>query len=109
MDLALSDPPCDARKECRMNNSLHESFTAEEVSNFVEFLRQVLTLRAHEHLFCSRIQFPECYKNLESMQEEGPNSEAISKVEVTMKSREFEVEFFLLHHTRALGYYLNER
>lgn len=53
VDLILAYPPYNARKERSMDNSLHEIFTSEDISDFVDLGRQVLAGRPHGQVIWS--------------------------------------------------------
>lgn len=84
-----------------MENFTRNSFTSDDMSQFVELEHQVMAARAHGHVSCSWMNFLDSYMKLESLQEGVATYEANSDVAVTMRRAMFEVESVPLYYTRA--------
>lgn len=86
-----------------MDNSLDDIFMPQTMSSISGLARQLMAAGAHGHVLCSGMQFPRWYEKVDSMQEEGPNFEADSRVEVSIRRVIFEIEFILFHSRRTPG------
>lgn len=67
VDLELTNPLSNMRNESSMDYSLHDIFTPERMSDFIEGEYQVWATGAHRHVFCSWMYLPEWHRKLESL------------------------------------------
>ena len=63
VDLVLTDPPYNIRKEGNRENSSHDSFSEKDMKDLVDICEQVLKPGGHGIIFCSFSQF-EKYRSL---------------------------------------------
>lgn len=67
-----------------MEIASHGISTPNGMIDFVELVHQAMVARAHGHVVCPLMQFPERYKKMESLHEESLNFEAEYDNERTM-------------------------
>lgn len=65
VDLLLTDPPYNIRKEGGRTNSEYDQFTENDMEELIEFAATVLKKGGHGIIFCSFSQFPTYHKLLQ--------------------------------------------
>lgn len=73
VDLILTAPPYNVRNKRSMDNSLYDIIKPEDMSDFVELVRNIMAAGEHGPVFCLCMQVSTWYKKLEYTEEEVPN------------------------------------
>lgn len=84
VDLILSDPPAILQSRAGEWNSKHDLFTWEDIRDLVEVGLEVMTLRAHEHIFCAWLKFGGWYQTLLGQREEVPSDKQLEGEQVVV-------------------------
>ena len=106
VDLVLTDPPYNTRREQQRPNSSHDELSTKDMEHFVDVCDSVLLPGGQIIVFCSFIQFPTWLNVFKSLTgkttEKDEDEEGISRV---VEDMIFSVEPTPLKFTRARGFY----
>ena len=129
VDLILTDPPYNIRREAQANNSSHDVLSDSDMDKFALLCKKLLMRGGQGHIFCSQQQFAEWQVRLENVKnhdhrhrgsDESSSSESsssdasesdedqvrpVSRKSTRLPKPSFEVERIPLQYVRAPGAY----
>lgn len=116
VDLVLTDPPYNTRREQGRPNSNHDVLSKDDMEGTVDMIEGVLVAGGHGHIFCSYQQIVEWERVLEkkcsSEDASSDSSASDASMDSDRPSKKMAVPTFILdttplHYTRAPGHYKN--
>ena len=106
MDLVLTDPPYNIRREQNRPNSSHDVLSKQDMVKFVDLVDGTLVRGGHAVVYCSFLQFHQWFKAFSSVTEEETEHDAVDpEITKTVEKQVFTIEQKPLTFTRARGNY----
>jgi DNA modification methylase len=106
VDLVLTDPPYNTRRELGQDNTAHDLLTKQNIIDMTDECDKVLARGGQVIIFCSFMQFPEWVTAFKGITEDVDVEQEQNQGEVNTTSEVvFSVEQTPLKFTRARGFY----